>query len=242
MPNGANRYASCFGIIILMRLRRKFWFLLVLWPICLAAQTSRTGATISFTLDFPGANPGHYEIVVHDDGRGSYSSNGQLSQDSEPSDPAPLQFTLSPNVRQQIFDLAERAHYFTGKVDSGRKNIANTGAKTLAYKDAHRTTQATYNYSPLAPVQQVTSIFQGLSATLEFGRRLDYFHRYQKLALDQDIKRMEEMQRDNSLGDLQAIAPILNAIANDSSVINVCLLYTSPSPRDLSTSRMPSSA
>ena len=25
-------------------------------------------------------------------------------------------------------------------------------------------------------------------------------------------------------------------------VINICLLYTSPSPRDLSTSRMPSSA
>ena len=28
----------------------------------------------------------------------------------------------------------------------------------------------------------------------------------------------------------------------DFSVYNICLLYTSPSPRDLSTSRMPSSA
>jgi len=204
-----------------MPLRRKLWILLVFWPICPAAQTSRTGATISFTVDFPGANPGHYEIVVHDNGRGSYSSNGQVNQDSEPSDPAPLQFTLSPNVWQQIFDLTQRAHYFTGKIDSGRKNIANTGTKTLVYKDAHQTSQAVYNYSPVAPVQQLTSILQGLSATLEFGRRLDYFHRYEKLALDQDLKRMEELQRDNSLGDMQAIAPILNAIANDSSVINV---------------------
>ena len=32
------------------------------------------------------------------------------------------------------------------------------------------------------------------------------------------------------------------AIANAASVTDFCLLYTSPSPRDLSTSRMPSSA
>ena len=30
--------------------------------------------------------------------------------------------------------------------------------------------------------------------------------------------------------------------AVEASMINLCLLYTSPSPRDLSTSRMPSSA
>ncbi len=204
-----------------MWLQLKPSLLLVLSPICLVAQTSRPGAVASFILDFTGANPSHYEITVHDDGQGSYSSNGQLNQDSEPADPAPLQFTLSPNVRQQVFELAQRAKYFTGKLDSGRKNIANTGAKTLAYKDEHRSTQATYNYSPLAPVQQLTSIFEGLSCTLEFGRRLDFFHKYQKLALDQDLKRMEELQHDNNLGDVQAIAPILNAIANDSSVINV---------------------
>ena len=29
---------------------------------------------------------------------------------------------------------------------------------------------------------------------------------------------------------------------NDKTVTTICLLYTSPSPRDLSTSRMPSSA
>ena len=34
---------------------------------------------------------------------------------------------------------------------------------------------------------------------------------------------------------------ILNAIA-DMSVMDVCLLYTSPSPRDVEESRMPSSA
>jgi hypothetical protein len=32
---------------------------------------------------------------------------------------------------------------------------------------------------------------------------------------------MEEMQRDGNLGDIQAIAPVLNAIADDTAVMNV---------------------
>ena len=190
-----------------------------MFSICAAAQ--ERAATVSFTLDFPGANPSHYEITIGDDGKGSYSSNGQLNQQSEGADPTPLEFTVSDHVRNQILDLAKRAHYFTGKIDSGRKNLANTGNKTLAYKDADHNSQAMYNYSPLVPIQDLTAIFQGLSTTLEFGRRLTYFRKYEKLALDDDLKRMEEMQKENSLGDLQAISPVLNAVANDASVMNV---------------------
>jgi hypothetical protein len=195
--------------------------LLISLSVCANSQDQHVPATVSFTLDFPGANPSHYEMVVGDDGHGTYGSNGQLNEQSEPGDPAPLRFTLSDKVRSQIFDLAQRAHYFSGKVDSGRKNIANTGAKTLTYKDAQRNTQATYNYSQLTPIQQLTSVFQGLSTTLEFGRRLGYFHRYEKLALEEDLQRMEQLQKDNSLGDVQAIATVLHEIANDQSVINV---------------------
>lgn len=185
------------------------------------AHAQQAGPTVGFTLDFQGANPSHYEIVVSNDGTGSYSSNGQLSQDAEPADPAALKFTLSDNIRHQIFDLAKKTNYFKSNIDSGHKNIANTGKKVLTYKDADHNSQATYNYSPIPAIQDLTGIFQGLSATLEFGRRLTYFKKYEKLALDDDLKRMEQMQREKNLGDLQAIAPVLNEIANDSSVMNV---------------------
>ncbi len=185
------------------------------------AQGPSGSATVSFSLDFSGANPSHYEIAVAEDGHGSYSSNGQLNQDSDPADPAPLPFTLSDKVRAQIFDLARRAHYFKGKVDSGNKKLANTGIKVLTYKSESENSQATFNYSPVAAVQQITAIFQNLSTTLEFGRRLSYFRKYQKLGLDDDLKRMEEMQKENNLGDIQAIAPVLNGIAEDTSVMNV---------------------
>ena len=187
----------------------------------LPADGQLTPPTVGFTLDFPNANPSHYEIIVDSKGQGRYVSNGQLEKDSAPADPDPLEFTTSDRVRNQIFDLTQRAHYFSGKVDSGRKNIANTGTKTLTYKDGKHDGQASYNYSTAVPIEQLTAIFQGLSETLEFGRRLSFFHKYQKLALDEDLKRMEELQKDNNLGDIQAIAPVLKEIANDQSVMNV---------------------
>lgn len=204
-----------------IQMRTKICGLLLFALFSAAAKSQVTPATVSFSLDFPEANPSHYEIIVSQDGHGSYSSNGKLSDDSDPADPAPLSFTLSENVRAKIFDLAQRAHYFKGKLDSGNKKIANTGVKTLTYKSADQNSQATYNYSPVAAVEQLTDVFENLSTTLEFGRRLNYFHKYQKLALDQNLSRMEELQQDGNLGDIQAIAAILNAIADDASVMNV---------------------
>ena len=197
------------------------WLPPILLLLCSLSHAADSNATVGFTLDFPGANPSHYEILVTSDGQGSYSSNGQLDQQSEAADPAALKFNISESVRTQIFELAKKAHYFKDNVDSGRKNIANTGNKTLSYKDTDHNSQATYNYSPVPAVQELTTIFQGLSTTLEFGRRLTYFRKYEKLALDGDLKRMEQMQRENNLGDLQAIAPVLSGIANDTSLMNV---------------------
>ena len=202
-------------------LRRAAVFGFSLWSLLALASDQAGSPTVSFTLDFPGANPSHYEINVTKDGHGSYRSNGQLSRDAEPADPVSLEFSLSDKVRQQIFDLAKHAQYFSGNVDSGRKNIANTGAKTLSYNDGKHSTQATYNYSLMPAVEQLTDVFQGLSTTLEFGRRLTYFHKYQKLALDDDLKRMQDLEQSNMLGDLQAIAPVLESIGKDPSVMNM---------------------
>jgi hypothetical protein len=117
--------------------------------------------------------------------------------------------------------LASRAHYFAGELDSRKKKLASTGAKTLSYQASGKNTQATYNYSPIPAVQDITAILQGLSATLEFARRLEHDLRYQKLALDEELKRMEEMAVAGSLTELSAAAPILRKIADDATIMNV---------------------
>jgi hypothetical protein len=201
---------------------REPWLLLscVLLASFTFAQDTKT-ATVSFTLDFPQSIPDHYSISVSADGHAEYNSTGKLTPDSEPPDPFHLDFTIFPSTRQKIFDLSAKAKYFEGKVDSGKRNLASTGKKVLAYRDGPRSTQAEYNYSPVPAVQELTTLFQNISTTLEFGRRLDYYHHYQKLALEDELKRMEEMTRDKNLDEIQAVAPILQQIATDQSVINV---------------------
>ena len=104
----------------------------------------------------------------------------------------------------KVFDLAKRANYFQGDVENKKRNLAFTGKKVLAYTDGSQKTSATYNYASVPEVQELTRIFQNLSSTLEYGRRLEYCHRHQKLALDQESKQMESTAQCGGLEDIAA--------------------------------------
>jgi hypothetical protein len=178
-------------------------------------------ATITFSLDFPNSTPERYTIAVDSDGHAQYESSGKITMESEDREDYKTDFQFSNASRTRIFDLAAQAHYFSGKVDSGNKRLAFTGAKKLAYKDGQHDSSASYNYSSQPAVEQLTNLFQSVGATLEFSRRLAYYHHYQKLALDDELKRMEDEARRGGLAELQAVKPVLQVIYDDASVINV---------------------
>jgi hypothetical protein len=189
--------------------------------LCSLPTRAAEPATITFSLDFPNSDPEHYSIVVQSDGHARYECSGKISADSDDRETYQIEFTFSDATRARIFDLAAQTHYFSGKIDSGNRKIAFTGAKKLVYKSGPRESAAAYNYSSVPAVQQLTTLFQGLSATLEFGRRLAHYHRYQKLALDDELKHMEDQVRHGDLIELQAVKPVLQEIYDDTSVINV---------------------
>jgi hypothetical protein len=202
----------------------------------LASSPAEAPAVVTFTIDFPNSQPEHYSIRIPSDGSARYQSTSRLSADSEETDSQDsdsnntdshnidgfdFDFRLAAETRQKIFDLAAKAGYFQKDVDSHHKGLAFTGKKTLGYKDALRTGESTYNYSAIPAVEELTSLLQGLAATLEFGHRLQYDLHYQKLALDEELKRMEEMAGSNQLIEITAIQAILNQILADPTVINV---------------------
>ena len=205
---------------------RSIWLprLLSLCLLCLtglgsAQKAPSTVPTVTFTCDFPGSEPSHYGISISSDGHASYISDGKLTRDSDPDEPFTMNFPVSGATVTRVFDLAKSAGYFSGNIDLKKKNIAFTGDKTLAYSDG-KNTSANYNYSPVPAVQELTALFQKLSATLEFGRRLEFDYRYQKLALDDELKRMEEAANRGELLEVSAAAPLLPKIMQDPSVIN----------------------
>jgi len=199
---------------------------LVVFCSVLSYSQTESAPVVTFTVDFPGSQPEHYSIRVQSDGPAHYESSGRLSADSAETDSHDkdsfdFDFAVAPETRQKIFELAAKAGYFQKDVDSRHKGLAFTGKKTLSYKDARRSGESNYNYSSNPAVQDLTTLLQSLASTLEFGHRLQYDRHYQKLALDEELKRMEGMARSNELVEVTAIQPILDEIIADQSVINV---------------------
>lgn len=188
-------------------------------PAC--AADNADSATVVFSMDFPNSTPEHYSITVEKSGHAHYESVAKVSEDSDDRETYKTDIELLDATRARIFDLAAQAHYFSGKIDSGNKKLAFMGSKKLSYRDTQRSTSADFNFSPVPAVQQLTTMFQSLSATLEFGRRLSYFHRFQKLALDDELSHMEDQARRGEIIELQAIKPILQQIYEDESVMNI---------------------
>lgn len=178
-------------------------------------------ATVSFSLDFPNSVPEHYTISIASNGQAHYSCVARISDQSDDRDNYSSDFTVSDATRAHIFQLASETHFFSGKIDSGNRKLAFTGKKTLVYTDGQRNNTADYNYSPVPAVQQLTTVFQNMATTLEYGRRIIYEHRYQKLALDDELKHMESDARSGNLAELQSIKPILQKVYDDPSVMNV---------------------
>lgn len=187
---------------------------------------------ISFSLERPGVEPSHYAIAVESTGRAAYRAVEIAEKGQTPGDPYMLQFKMSEATTKRIFDLARQTDYFRGNFDYSKSRIANTGAKTLTYMQGHlpndfehptdgHIVQTTYNWSENPAIQELTNIFQGISLTLELGRRLDFARRFDKLGLDSQLKQLEEAQKDKQAEEVQAIAPVLRNIANDFSVMHI---------------------
>ena len=194
----------------------------------------KTVPVVAFDLAFSGATPSHYAIAVESTGGAAYRSDDigtQGEQASAAGDPYLLKFTVSEPTRTRIFQLAREAHYFQGNFNYTKTRVADTGTKTLSYSEGPanafaaptngKRSQTVYNYSQNPSIQELTAIFQRISTTIELGRHIAYLHRFDKLGLDAELKRADEMAGENQLLELQAIAPALQAVADDYSVLHI---------------------
>ena len=181
-------------------------------------------ATVIFDLAFPGASPSHYTVAVNADSKAAYQSNGGETSPAtgqSTGDPNIVAFTMSEAARAHVFELAKKLSYFSGNYDYTRSRIANTGVKTLVFADSSRHNAATYNYSQNQDIQELTRFFQSVSATMEFGRRLEHDVRFDKLDLPKQLQQMLGEAQDKQLGELQAVVPVLQKISGDPSIMRI---------------------
>jgi hypothetical protein len=179
--------------------------------------------TVTFDCLWEAATPQEYTIIVRSTGSGRYvSSNPARPPEDRAQDPDyEREFTFSSNGSAKVFALAAQARYFEGDFEYKKHHVANTGRKTLTYADMVRHFQTTYNWSENTAIDELTRYFQGVASTIEHGRKLEFLHRYDKLGLEAHLKGMEEEAQSGYLAELTIIAPVLESIAGDSSVLNI---------------------
>jgi len=180
--------------------------------------------TVTFDLVWEQATPQEFTVRTQADGPSTYLSRNPLKQlqPGEEKDPDyTLDFTMTAKDAARIFKLAQQAKYFNGDFEYRAHRIANTGKKTLTYADETRHFQTIYNHSENKAIQELTSLFQGISSTIEFGRKLQFKHKYDKLGLEAELKAMEEAAENHNLAEIQIVSATLKDIADDSSVLNI---------------------
>jgi len=196
----------------------------------LRAQAPRTETpalaskpTVTFSFDWPRIEPHRYRIAVEDSGNAIYQSWTAEAETEPPSgdDSYRQTFTMSAPARDRIFALARELRYFNGDFEYRKHPVAVTGEKILAYADAERRFETRYNWSENQGVGDLTALFQGISMTIESGRRLKRLRRFDRLGLDEELKSLEHFAVERRAVELQAIAPVLLEIAGDSAVLNI---------------------
>jgi hypothetical protein len=180
------------------------------------------GSYIVFKFDWDQGQPWmKYTISVDDAGATHFHGVGNPIESGD-GDDFSQDFTMSDAIRQKIFDLAKKTDYFQGNLGSKQKNIAQTGQKTLEYHgNPAASASATYNYSPDPNVQELTRIFQANATTLDFGRKLAFDYRFNKLGIDARLHSLQDMQASHSVEELQAIEPILRKISTDPNMMHI---------------------
>jgi len=182
----------------------------------LRTKNGRRFPTVTFTSVYWSGNPTYYSIAIDATGAATYQS----APDSTSSIGVPytIEFQTSDSTRRVTFNIARELDFLNGDFPISLRSAANAPVRTLAYHDTTFNNQITYSDSTDSEIQELTSVFEEISATFEFARRLAYLHQYDRGGLEPELVRMQTSAEHHLLRELQAVTPALKSITSDPSL------------------------
>lgn len=87
--------------------------------------------------------------------------------------------------------------------------------RTLTYKYSHFNNQFTYGAPPGPDIEELTSVFEELSETLEYGRKLAYLQQHDPDAIGSELQRLRMRAEHRNIRELPALIAILRGLALD---------------------------
>lgn len=203
-----------------MRLGRALAVLTFTLSACAFGQNTqlrtRTGSrfpTVIFTSAFWRADPSYYSIAIDATGAATYQS----SSDSESGTGVPytVEFRVGDRTRRMTFNIAQGLGFFAEPARAPVGSPDNEPVRTLAYGYLQVHNQITFSTSQNDDVDELTSLFEDISETMEFGRRLVDLYLHDKGSLDGELDLMQKSVAARRLREIDAISPVLRRIAGD---------------------------
>src|SRR5262252_9488263 len=176
-------------------------------------QTRNAGLfpTVVFNCSRSGATPPFYSIAVDSTGSATYES--LLNSGA----PYTMEFLASDTTRTQIFAMIESLKFLRGFGTDPEFNVASS-IHTLTFTEGGQRNQIQYDATSNTNVQNLTTLFERISSTLEFGRRLGITEQNDPDAIEAEISRMKDMIQAKQFAELQTLSSILVRIASDPRV------------------------
>jgi len=172
--------------------------------------------TVIYTSVLWSAEPAYYSVAVEASGTATYQSAPESLERTGV--PYTIKFHVSDRTRRTIFNLAHELDFFRGEIKVQQVSTTKDKARTLMYRDLPLSTQLTYSRSSDSDLEELTSIFEEVSETLEYGRRLAYLQQRDKKKIASELKSLQTDARRHVLRELQTIAPVLRSLAADASL------------------------
>lgn len=217
-------------------MRTLFTFLCVLVATAWAQSPAPAKQVVFFSFHHAQLDPPEYTFQVSQDCNAIYTAKPRKEEKLTPNDPDADQdleareekeegerreVRLSDATCNSIFATAKSLDYFKGDFEFRKHKVAYSGDRVLGYFAPGVSNKTSFTWSENPQVQQLSATFEGIAGTLEAGPRLQYLRRFDRLGLNEALKRLEEQAKKGWLKELQLIAPELQSIANDGQVMNI---------------------
>ena len=164
---------------------------------------------VSFTKVLKGSTPEYVSITVDSSGAALYEGR-KLDEAA-----TPRTLHLTSTTTRRIFELAATLEYFEpGNLESHRK-VANLGNKTFTYENSERKHQVEFNYTQRREAQDLTEIFERISAVAQHIAALEYAIKYDHLNLPAQLRQIQSDLDRRALAEPALMAPTLEKIARN---------------------------
>lgn len=182
-----------------------------------AAQPATPGrAQIQFSVADPQREPAKYSLEIFEDGTGTYTASMGGEDAAQDSSQA---IQIRDPLLVKLFTAARTHKYFAMNCADTRDKVAFTGQKTFVYSGPDGSGSCTFNYSKEQALNQAAADLTAVAYTLNVGTKLKSEHLHDRLGLDAELESLQEAAQDQRALEMENIAPVLEAIANDDAVM-----------------------